>query len=64
MHIDPLYENARARHEERLERSLAAYRVRTPSVRDHGGLNRTVRLFGRLLRHEGKATNAPAGTGF
>jgi hypothetical protein len=63
MSIDPrLYETARARQGERLERSLAAYGVRTLHVHDHGVRHRTVRLLGRLLRHQGNAAHAPVGT--
>ena len=72
MHIDPqLYEIARARQEERLQRSLAAYAARTPSVQDQavhaerqGSRARHVSLLARLLRHETEAPHAPARTQF
>jgi hypothetical protein len=63
MSIDPrLYETARARQDERLERSLAAYGVRAPRVHEHGVRHRTLRLLGRLLGHQGNAAHAPVGT--
>jgi hypothetical protein len=68
MHIDPqLYEIARVRQEERLQRSLAAYAARSPSVQEQAvraDRARHVRLLARLLRHETEAPHAPARTQF
>jgi hypothetical protein len=67
MHSDPqLYALAIARHEEKLQRSLAAYAARTPSTREHvvgADLEhqrpRHARMLDRLLRRDSDTTPAP-----